>query len=80
MGPKGSLKAEAADLSEEAIDALWNVLAGNDPQLDLADAVSQFQRINSDEDREGSVGQGPDSVSWRDFCAALGSNPNDYVL
>lgn len=77
MGPKGKIKADAAELSDEAIDALWSYLCDGDAAeaVDAASALKRLQDMSPDEDREGVIGEGPDFVDWKNFAKALGAAP-----
>ena len=75
MGPKGTLKPETADPSEEVLEALWEFLADGSNELEAAAAVRRLQDMSLEEDRDGAIGEGPDSLSWKEFAKGLGSKP-----
>lgn len=75
MGPKGAVKADAAEPAAEALDALWGFLCEGADELGPAACVARLQDMNVEEDREGAIGEGPDQVDWKSFARALGVAP-----
>lgn len=74
MGPKGAIKEDHAP-SEATLAAFWAFLAEGEPSLTAAVALNRMQSMNTDEDREGAIGEGPDFVDWKSFARALGAAP-----
>lgn len=74
MGPKGTIKD--AELSAEALDALWAALGGGD-ELEAATMVAGLQALSllEGDEREGVIGEGPDSLVWKEFAKGLGVAP-----
>ena len=77
MGPKGTIKPEAAELSDDAVDVLWSYLCGGEDAdaVDGASAVKRVQDMSTDENRDGAIGEGPDFVDWKAFAKGLGAAP-----
>ena len=84
MGPKGTVKPDNAEPSPESVEALWAWLCGGEAadELEATQALSRLQDMSAtdeklDPERAGSIGEGPDFVSWKDFAKALGAAPFD---
>jgi len=81
LGPKGTIKPEASEPSAEAVDALWLYLCGDTAaeELEAAQALRRIQEMapdtDSDPERSGAIGEGPDFVDWKNFAKALGAAP-----
>lgn len=77
MGPKGTIKPDATDVSPEAIETLWTYLCdgAEAEELEAAAALKRLQDMSPDEDRDGAIGEGPDFVDWKAFAKALGAAP-----
>jgi len=77
MGPKGIIKEP--ELSPEALSALWNFLCGDEgcDELSAAGALAQLQSLSLVEGdaRAGAIGEGPDSLVWKEFAKGLGVAP-----
>jgi len=75
LGPKGKLVAETAGLSPLVLDTFWSWLAGDESTVSLGRVRERLQDMSLDANREGSIGEGPDSVDWKSFAKALGAPP-----
>jgi len=80
MGPRGTLKPEASQPSASAVDVFWEWLAGPDAESVTIDAALERLKDMSpaspdDPERLGAIGEGPDSVDWKNFAKALGAEP-----
>ena len=82
MGPKGTIKPDAAEPSPEAVEAFWAYLCGGEAadELEATTALARLQAmVTTDErldpERKGTIGEGPDFVPWKDFAKALGASP-----
>ena len=77
MGPKGAIKPPEDAPSAEAIGHLWNYLCDGVEQdtVEASAALKRLQDMSPDEDRAGAIGEGPDSVDWKNFAKALGAAP-----
>ena len=75
MGPKGMVKPDDAELADATVDALWEFLAGGSAELDAAACIARLQEMSLDENRDGAVGEGPDSLVWKEFAKGLGAAP-----
>ena len=73
MGPKGMVKPDDAELADATVDALWEFLAGGSAELDAAACIARLQEMSLDENRDGAVGEGPDSLVWKEFAKGLGA-------
>ena len=75
MGPKGKIKEDMP--SDEAIDALWAWLSDGEEaeSIEATTVLQRLQDMSLAEDREGSIGEGPDFVDWKSFAKALGAAP-----
>mmetsp|Transcript_4656 Transcript_4656/g.8497 ORF Transcript_4656/g.8497 Transcript_4656/m.8497 type:complete len:255 (-) Transcript_4656:2-766(-) len=79
MGPRGSIRPDESP-SPEALDLFWSYLSGgvDEPpaeKLEPSALLQRLQDMSQDENREGEIGEGPDSVDWRSFANALGVKP-----
>ena len=75
MGPKGTIKEP--EIPAETLDALWAFFC-DDASTDALPASAMVQRLQSlslDENREGAIGEGPDSLVWKEFAKGLGAAP-----
>jgi hypothetical protein len=77
MGPKGIIRAGEEALASETVELFWSWLADGSDTLDAQQAVQRLQDMSPDENREGAIGEGPDSVDWKTFARALGAAPFD---
>merc|ERR1712032_1785095 len=75
LGPKGKLVPETAALSPLVLDAFWSWLAGESSSLSASRMRERLQDMSLDPNRDGAVGEGPDSVDWKSFAKALGAPP-----
>jgi len=75
MGPKGAVKAGDTALAEETIEVMWSWLADGSETLEPMQAVRRLQDMSLDANREGAIGEGPDSIDWKTFAKALGAKP-----
>merc|ERR1719440_185059 len=75
MGPKGMVKPDDAELADATVDALWEFLAAGSAELDAAACIARLQEMSLDENRDGAVGEGPDSLVWKEFAKGLGAAP-----
>ena len=76
MGPKGTVKEPA--LSEELLDSLWSWLnqdAADAMSIEASTFVRRLQDLSLAEDRDGVIGEGPDSLVWKEFAKGLGAAP-----
>ena len=44
-------------------------------ELDAAACIARLQEMSLDENRDGAVGEGPDSLVWKEFAKGLGAAP-----
>ena len=79
MGPKGMVKPDDAELADATVDALWEFLAAGSAELDAAACIARLQEMSLDENRDGAVGEGPDSLVWKEFAKGLGAAPCDVL-
>lgn len=80
QGPKGIVRPEEATPSAEAVDAFWQFLvegSSASSELSFDTMRARLQDMSLDENRDGAVGEGPDSVVWKGFALALGCKPFD---
>lgn len=76
MGPKG--KVRDATLSDEAVELLWETLAGGETTLTYARMREILQGMSLDEaNPDGAIGEGPDSLVWKEFAMGMGCKPFD---
>ena len=75
MGPRGNLNAETAALSAGALETIWSYLAGGEETLSAGRMIGRLQEMSLAEDRHGAVGEGPDSIDWKEFAKGLGAPP-----
>jgi hypothetical protein len=61
--------------SAEVLDLFWGWLGSEDGVLGAETAVARLQDMSLSEDREGAIGEGPDSLAWKEFAKALGVGP-----
>ena len=89
MGPKGKVQADDSEPMDSTVDALWRFLSGPavweagegaaaPTELDSADVLRRLQDMSADASGDGAIGEGPDSVVWKEFAAALGAAPFEY--
>tara|TARA_B110001452_G_scaffold258915_1_gene254656 strand:- start:1086 stop:1328 length:243 start_codon:yes stop_codon:yes gene_type:complete len=78
------VRPDEAAPSAEAVDAFWQFLVegsgdgdGDGAALSFATMRARLQDMSLDENRDGAVGEGPDSVVWKAFALALGCKPFD---
>lgn len=80
MGPKGIIKPDQSDPSEEAVDLFWEYLVDGSESSDSLDGATWLRRLQDmspDENRAGLVGEGPDFLDWKAFAKGLGAKPFD---
>lgn len=79
MGPTGMIQPKEADPSREAVDLFWAWLCNgpDDTELVPSQILKRLQDMSQDEDRDGAIGEGPDSVDWQAFAKALGVDPSE---
>ena len=80
QGPKGIVRPDEAAPSAEAVEAFWQFLvegSGDGAALLFETMRARLQDMSLDENRDGAVGEGPDSVVWKGFALALGCKPFD---
>lgn len=80
MGPSGTIRSDDTDIASEALDLLWAWLSGGEPsatELKAGAILQRLQDMSPEEDRDGSIGEGPDSVDWKGFAHALGVDPRE---
>lgn len=82
MGPKGTIRSGEDTPSAEAFDLFWAWLSGGidarpAEELEPMAVLKRLQDMSLDENREGAIGEGPDSVDWKGFAKALGISPLD---
>jgi len=79
MGPKGMIRPPDDVPSAEAVDAFWQYLVeGSDSsELSVGTMRARLQDMSLEENRDGAIGEGPDSVVWKGFALALGVKPFD---
>eukprot|EP00966_Prymnesium_polylepis_P016276 375407-Prymnesium_polylepis.1 len=75
MGPRGAIKAGEDALEPETLATLWAYLAEGGEALSMSDAVRRLQDMSPVENREGAIGEGPDSLDWKAFAKGLGAAP-----
>ena len=75
MGPRGNIQAEEAAPEPETLTAFWDFLADGANSLDVHAAVQRLQEMSLDANREGAIGEGPDSLDWKSFAKGLGAPP-----
>ena len=81
MGPRGNLKPEQAQLSDEAVGEMWAWLTDGADTLTVAMARARFQAMSLDTaNPEGAVGEGPDSIVWKEFATAFGVVPTEMIM
>lgn len=75
MGPRGTIKQGDDKPSQEALTAFWAFLVESADTLSLEQMRRRLQSMSLDENKEGAVGEGPDSIDWKSFAIALGAAP-----
>lgn len=75
MGPVGMIQPADSIPSQEGLDLAWEWLSGGSDTTDgllAKHMLKRLQDMSASEDREGAIGEGPDSVTWKEFADALG--------
>jgi len=79
MGPRGKVGA-GAEPSAAAVEALWGWLAEGADELAPAAMRARLQAMSADPEDEGAVGEGPDSLAWKEFAKAIGAKPFEMIV
>jgi hypothetical protein len=80
MGPSGTIRSDDTDIASESLDLLWAWLCGGEPsatELKAGAILQRLQDMSPEEGRDGSIGEGPDSIDWKGFAHALGVDPRE---
>jgi hypothetical protein len=79
MGPRGNI-AVGAELSPAAVDALWEYVAHGAEELAPAAMRARLQALAEEAGGNGAVGEGPDSLVWKEFAKGLGAKPFEMIV
>jgi len=79
MGPRGNIAA-GAELSDAAVDALWAYVADGADALAPAAMCARLQAMAEDPNGDGAIGEGPDSLVWKEFAMGLGAKPFEMIV